>query len=72
MRRSRLHLLDDAQGLEAVEVVARLMGETIQKLEDWDDEAREQWIAQEIATYRAAIAHSRSVREQVPSGLSSH
>lgn len=59
MRRSRLNLLDETQGLEAVDEIAAVMSGCLQALEGWTEEARACWMVREVAAYRDEVAKAR-------------
>jgi glycerol-3-phosphate dehydrogenase len=60
MRRTRINLLDDQQGLAAAGEVASIMSFALQALAGWTEEARTSWVEREVVSYRAEIEAARA------------
>ncbi|HEY9720835.1 MAG TPA: FAD-dependent oxidoreductase, partial [Oscillatoriaceae cyanobacterium] len=62
MRRTRLHLLDQNQALDAAEPVAARMAAWLGPRQGWDEAACDRWKRHQIASYEAEVARDRAAR----------
>ena len=62
MRRTRLYLLDENQGLGLVTDVATLMADLFAEHHAWSTEDRDRWLQQMVERYRLQVFRARGVR----------
>lgn len=67
MRRTRLHLLDANQALDAAAPVAARMAAWLAPKEGWDAAAQARWQQHQVALYEAEVARDRAARAGTPS-----
>ncbi|MEB3330479.1 MAG: glycerol-3-phosphate dehydrogenase/oxidase [Candidatus Sericytochromatia bacterium] len=62
MRRTRLYLVAEDQGLGVLPAVTATMAAELVKAHGWSDERRARWVEQAQARYEAAVARGRASR----------